>query len=287
MDQKIIDLYDEYTHAPPDRRVFLERLAALTGGVAAAMVALPLLENRAVAAVVAPDDARVTAATVEFPGHGGTVKGYLVKPASGTKFGTVVVIHENRGLNAHIEDVARRLAVVGFLALAPDFLSPAGGTPANEDQARDLIGKLDQATTTANAVAAVSFLRSHVDGNGKVGAVGFCWGGGLVNQLAIHDPTLNAAVAYYGRTPDPADVPKIKAPLLLHYAGLDNRTNEGIPAFRAALDQAGVSYLLYMYEGANHAFNNDTSAERYNAEAAKLAWDRTLAFLAEKLKASA
>jgi len=284
MDQKVIDLYDEYTHAPLDRRVFLERLAKLTGSVAAAMAALPLLENRAVAAVVAPDDTRVTAASVEFPAQGGTMRGYLVKPASGTKFGTVVVIHENRGLNAHIEDVARRLAAAGFLALAVDFLSPLGGTPANEDEARDMIGKLDPAATTANAVAAVAFLRSHADGNGKVGAVGFCWGGGLVNQLAIQDPTLNAAVAYYGRTPDPADVPRIKAPLLLHYAGLDNRINEGVPVFRTALDQAGVSYQIYMYEGANHAFNNDTSAERYNAEAAKLAWDRTLAFLSEKLK---
>ena len=287
MDQRVIDLYDEYTHAPLDRRVFLERLAALTGGVAAAMAALPLLENRAVAAVVAPDDARVTASTVEFPGQSGTVKGYLAKPASGTKFGTVVVIHENRGLNAHIEDVTRRLAVAGFLGLAPDLLSPLGGTPANEDQARDMIGKLDMAATVANAIATVAFLRGHADGNGKVGAVGFCWGGGLVNQLAVHDPTLNAAVAYYGRQPDAADVPKIKAPLLLHYAGLDTRTNEGIPAYKAALDQAGVSYQVYVYEGANHAFNNDTSAERYNAEAAKLAWDRTLAFLAEKLKAGA
>jgi carboxymethylenebutenolidase len=285
MDQKIIELYDEYTHAPLERRVFLERLAVLTGSVAAAIAALPLLENRAVAAVVAPDDARVTAARTEFPGQGGTMKGYLVKPASGAKFGAVVVIHENRGLNAHIEDVARRLAVGGFLALAVDFLSPAGGTPANEDQARDMIGKLDMSATVANAVAAVSFLRAHPDGNGKVGAVGFCWGGGVVNQLAVHDPTLNAAVAYYGRQPDPTDAAKIKAPLLLHYAGLDNRINEGIPAYKAALDKAGVSYQVYTYEGANHAFNNDTSAERYNAEAAKLAWDRTLAFFAEKLKA--
>jgi carboxymethylenebutenolidase len=285
MDQRIIELYDQYTHAPLDRRVFLERLAALTGSVAAAMAALPLLENRAVAAVVAPDDARLAAASVEFPGQGGTMKGYLARPASGTKSGAIVVIHENRGLNAHIEDVARRLAVGGFLALAADFLSPAGGTPANEDQARDLIGKLDMTATVANAVAAVSFLRGHADGNGKVGAVGFCWGGGLVNQLAVHDPTLDAAVAYYGRQPDAADVPKIKVPLLLHYAGLDTRIDEGIPAYKAALDKAGVSYQIYMYEGANHAFNNDTSAERYNAEAAKLAWDRTLAFFAEKLKA--
>jgi carboxymethylenebutenolidase len=287
MDQKIIDLYDEYTHAPLERRVFLERLAVLTGSVAAAMAALPLLENRAVAAVVAPDDARVTASTVEFPGQGSTMKGYLAKPAGAAKSGAVVVIHENRGLNAHTEDVARRVAVGGFLALAVDFLSPLGGTPTNEDQAREMIGKLDPATTTANAVAAVAFLRGHPDGNGKVGAVGFCWGGGQVNQLAVADPTLDAGVAYYGRQPDAAAVAKIKAPLVLHYAGLDTRINEGIPAYKAALDQAGVSYQLYMYEGVNHAFNNDTSAERYDAEAAKLAWDRTLAFFAERLKVSA
>jgi len=287
MDQRLIDLYDDYTHAPLDRRVFLERLAALTGGVAAAMAALPLLENRAAAAVVAPADARVTASTVEFPGQGGSLRGYRVRPAAGERLAAVVVVHENRGLNAHIEDVARRLAVAGFLALVPDFLSPAGGTPADEDQARDLIGKLDPAVTVANAVAAVAHLRADADGNGKVGAVGFCWGGGLVNRLAVNDPTLDAAVVYYGPTPAPADAAKIKAPLLLHYAGLDSRIDEGVPAFRAALDQADVSYQLYMYEGANHAFNNDTSAERYDAEAAKLAWDRTLAFLAEKLKASA
>ena len=285
MDQRIIDLYDEYTHAPLDRRVFLERLAAMTGSVAAATAVLPFLENRAVAAVLAPDDARIAASTVNFPGQDSAIKGYLAKPASGTKFGAVIVIHENRGLNAHIEDVTRRLAVAGFLAMAPDLLSPLGGTPSNEDQARDMIGKLDMKATVANAMQAVAFLRAHADGDGKVGAVGFCWGGGMVNQLAVHDPSLDAAVAYYGMQPDAADVPMIKAPLLLHYAGLDQRIDAGIPAYKAALDKAGVSYQIFMYEGVNHAFNNDTSAERYNAEAAKLAWERTLTFLGEKLKA--
>jgi len=287
MDQRIIELYDEYTHAPLDRRVFLERLALLTGSTAAAIAVLPLLENRAVAAVIEPSDSRIVAETVSFPGQGGEVKGYLVKPAAGGKNGAVVVIHENRGLNAHTEDVARRAAVGGFLALAVDFLSPAGGTPSDEDQAREMIGKLDQAQTAANAVAAVAYLRGHADGNGKVGAVGFCWGGGQVGQLAVNDPTLDAGVVYYGRVPDAADVPKIKAPLLLHYAGLDDRINEGVPGFREALDKAGVTYTLHMYEGANHAFNNDTSAERYDADAAKLAWDRTLAFFSETLKSSA
>jgi carboxymethylenebutenolidase len=286
MDQRIIDLYDEYTHAPLDRRVFLDRLAKLAGGTAAAAVLLPLLEHRAMAAMIAADDARVAESSVTYPGKSGEMRGYLAKPVSGSKFGTVIIIHENRGLNAHIEDVARRAAVAAFLALAPDFLSPAGGTPTNEDQARDMIGKLDPATTVADAVATVAYLRGHPDGNGKVGAVGFCWGGGLVNQLAVNDPTLNAAVAYYGRTPDPADAAKIKAPLLLHYAGLDTRINEGVPAYRAALDKAGVAYSAYTYDGANHAFNNDTSPERYNADAAKLAWDRTVAFLEEKLAAS-
>ncbi len=284
MDQRIIDLYDEYTHAPLDRRVFLDRLATMAGGAGAAALLLPLLEHRAVAAVVAEDDARVKAAAVAYPGQSGDVKGYLAKPAAGGENGAVVVIHENRGLNAHIEDVARRVAVAGFLALAPDLLSPAGGTPADEDKARDLIGKLDPAATVQNLVAAVAWLRKHPDGNGKVGAVGFCWGGGMTNQLAVNDPTLDAAVAYYGPQPDAASAARIKAPLLLHYGALDDRIDAGIPAYKAALDQAGVSYKVYMYEGANHAFNNDTSAARYNPAAAKLAWDRTVAFLTEKLK---
>jgi len=288
MDQRIVELYDEYTHAPLQRRVFLERLAVLTGSVAAAMAVLPLLENRAVAAVVKPDDPRVMSAIVDIPGQSGVVKGYRVRPA-GTqkKLPAIVVIHENRGLSDHIQDVARRFAVAGYLAVAPDFLSPAGGTPSDEDQARELISKLDPIATVANAVAAVAHLRLDPDGNDKVGAVGFCWGGGLTNRLAVSDPTLDAAVVYYGPTPEPAEAAKIKAPLLLHYAGLDKRIDDGIPDFKAALDKAGVSYQIYMYEGVNHAFNNDTSAERYNAEAAKLAWERTLAFLAEKLKAGA
>ena len=284
MDQRIIDLYDEYTHAPLDRRVFLDRLAKLAGGAAAATVLLPLLEHRAQAAIVAPDDSRVSASMVTYPGQTGDIKGYLAKPAAGGKAGAVVVIHENRGLNAHIEDVTRRVAVAGFLALAPDLLSPSGGTPDNEDQARDMIAKLDPASTVQNAAAAVAWLRKHPEGNGKVGAVGFCWGGGMVNQLAVNDPTLDAAVAYYGAQPDAASAAKIKAPLLLHYGGLDDRIDAGIPAYKAALDKAGVSYKVYIYEGANHAFNNDTSPARYNAEAAKLAWDRTLAFFNEKLK---
>ena len=285
MDQRIIELYDEYAHAPLERRVFLDRLAALAGGTAAAALLLPLLEiRRAAAAVVPPDDPRVAAASVSYPGKSGAVRGYLAKPAAGTGFGAVLVIHENRGLNAHIEDVARRLALAGFVALAPDLLSVSGGTPANEDQARNMIQKLDRSTAVTDAVAGVAWLRRQPDANRKVGAVGFCWGGGIVNQLAVADPTLDAAVVYYGAQPDPTDAAKIKAPMMLHYAGLDERIDAGIPAFRAALDKAGVSYEIYVYEGANHAFNNDTSPARYNANAAKLAWDRTIGFFAAKLK---
>jgi carboxymethylenebutenolidase len=288
MDQRIIDLYDQYTHAPLDRRTFLERLAGLTGSMAAASALLPLLQaNKAVAAQIAADDARLTTERVAFPATGGEVRGYLARPAGASApVPGVVVIHENRGLNAHIEDVARRVALAGFVALAPDFLSPAGGTPPNEVTAREMIGKLDAAQTVQNAIAAVKWLRDRKDTTDRIGAVGFCWGGGQVGQLAVADPTLNAGVVFYGRTPDPADVGKIKAALLLHYAGLDDRINAGVPAFQQALDQAKVKYTLHRYEGVNHAFHNDTSAARYDATAAKLAWDRTIDFFKETLKAS-
>jgi carboxymethylenebutenolidase len=195
-----------------------------------------------------------------------------------------VVIHENRGLNPHVEDVARRVAIEGFLALAPDFLTPSGGTPEDEDQARDMIGALDRAQTIANAVASVQFLKGHEMSNGKVGAVGFCWGGGMVNQTAVNaGADLAAAVPYYGQVPDAADVGKIKARLMLQYAGLDERINAGIPAYEEALKAAGADYQLFVYEGANHAFNNDTSEARYHKESADLAWSRTVSFLKETL----
>jgi carboxymethylenebutenolidase len=197
----------------------------------------------------------------------------------------VIIIHENRGLNAHIEDVTRRMALEGFLSLAPDLLSPMGGTPTNEDTARDMIAKLDGQQTVQNLIAAVTFLEAHAQGNGKVGAVGFCWGGGMVGELAVNAPALDAGVVYYGRQPKAADVAKIKAPLLLHYAGLDARINEGIPAFEEALKKANTPYTLYVYEGANHAFNNDTSEARYHKPTAEQAWARTVAFLKEHLKA--
>ena len=211
------------------------------------------------------------------------MRGYLVQPAGSGPFPTVLVIHENRGLNPHIRDVARRLGVEGFLALAPDALSPLGGTPADEDKARDLIGTLDRAQTVARLADAVPYLASHAESNGKVGAVGFCWGGGMVNRLAAAGTSLAAAVAYYGQTLPAEEVPKVSAALLLHYAGKDERINAGIPAYEAALKEQKKPYQLFVYEGAQHAFNNDTNAARYDRAAAELAWGRTLEFLRQQL----
>jgi carboxymethylenebutenolidase len=286
MDQKIIDLYDEYTHAPLDRRVFLARLAQLTGSTAAAIALVPLLEaNQAQAALVSPEDQRLETERTMYPGTTGDIKVYIARPKGASKLPAVIVIHENRGLNPHIEDVTRRVALEGFLVLAPDLLSPMGGTPANEDTARDMIGKLDAQQTVQNLVSAVTFLEKHAHGNSKVGAMGFCWGGGMVGELAVNAPDLDAGVVYYGRQPKAADVEKIKAPLLLHYAGQDARINEGIPAFEEALKKASKQYTLYIYEGAQHAFNNDTSEARYLKQAAEQAWSRSVAFLKEHLKA--
>jgi carboxymethylenebutenolidase len=285
MDQKIIDLYDEYTHAPLDRRVFLARLAQLTGSTAAAIALVPLLEaNQARAALVSPEDQRLETGRTTYAGATGDIKAYMARPQGAAKLPAVIVIHENRGLNPHIEDVTRRIALEGFLVLAPDLLSPAGGTPENEDTARDMIGKLDGQQTVQNLVSAITFLEKHANGNGKVGAVGFCWGGGIVGDLAVNAPDLDAGVVYYGRQPKATDVEKIKAPLLLHYAGQDTRINEGIPAFEEALKKANKSYTVYIYEGAQHAFNNDTSEARYSKSAAEQAWSRTIAFFKEHLK---
>lgn len=282
---EMIRLYDEYTHLRLDRRRFLRDLTRLAGSTAAALAVLPLLENDyAHAAIVAADDPRLVAERITFAGASGEVKGYLVRPAGAEgKLPAVLIVHENRGLNPHIEDVARRAALAGFLALAIDFLSPLGGTPVDADKAREMIAALDAAATVADAVAAVAFLKSHPSSSGKVGAVGFCWGGGLVNQTAVHALDLAAAVPFYGRVPEAADVPRIKARLLLHYAGLDERINEGIPGYRAALDAAGIPYTLYIYEGVNHAFHNDTAGTRYDKAAADLAWQRTVDFLKETL----
>ena len=284
MNQRIIDLYDEYTHRPLERRVFLERLAKLAGSAAAALTLLPVLENDyARAAVVAPDDPGLEAKRIEYPGAAGKVKGYLARPKKGSKLPAVLVIHENRGLNAHIEDVARRAAQAGFLALAPDCLSSVGGTPTNEDEAREKIGALDRDATVKDLVAARRFLAEHKHSNGHVGAMGFCWGGGMVNLLAVADPDLAAGVVFYGMSPAAEKVPAIRAKLLLHYAGLDERINASVPAYEEALKAAGVKYQLFMYDGVQHAFHNDANAARYDATAATLAWKRTVDFLKEAL----
>lgn len=283
--QAMIDAYDEYTHLTLDRRGFMEKLSKLAGSGAAAAAIAPLLAaDPAAAEIVAPDDERLKGEDVTWPGASGDMSGYLVLPAGQTgKLPMVIVIHENRGLNAHIRDVARRVALEGFVALAPDYLSPVGGTPADEDKAREMIGQLDPAQTVANGVATVAFLKGHELGTGKVGAVGFCWGGGAVNNLAVASPDLAAGVAYYGRQAEVADVPKIKAALLLQYAGQDERINAGIDAYRAALEAAGKDFTIYVYDGAQHAFNNNTSAARYDKAAADLAWERTIKFFNEKL----
>lgn len=283
--QAMINAYDEYTHLTLDRRGFMDKLTKLAGSATAAAAIAPLLAaNKAAAEVVAENDDRLTGKDITYPGSGGDMKGYLVQPknASG-KLGAVIVIHENRGLNPHIRDVARRMALEGFVALAPDFLSPQGGTPENEDQARDMFSKLDAATTVANGEATVVYLSKLEAANGNVGAIGFCWGGGAVNNLAVKSPELKAGVAYYGAQPPASDVPNIKAALLLHYAGLDDRINAGIDAYKKALEENGKKFEIYVYEGVNHAFNNDTSAARYDKAAADLAWGRTVEFLKQNL----
>jgi carboxymethylenebutenolidase len=283
--QAMIDAYDEYTHLTLDRRGFMDKLTKLAGSGAAAAAIAPLLAaNPAAAEVVPAADARLKGEDIKWAGSGSDMMGYLVRPADQSgKLPTVIVIHENRGLNAHIRDVARRVALEGFVALAPDYLSPLGGTPPDEEKAREMFGQLDAAKTVANGVATLEFLKGHDSGTGKVGAMGFCWGGGTVNSLATAAPDLAAGVAYYGRQADAADVPNIKAALLLHYAGQDERINAGIDAYKAALEAGGKDFTIYVYDGAQHAFNNDTSAARYNKEAADLAWGRTIAFFKEKL----
>ena len=284
MDQRIIDLYDEYTHGATNRRQFLDRLARLAGGAAAAATLLPILQNDyAHAAIVPEGDERLAIDAVAWKAGETKVSGYLARLKGGGRRPAVIVIHENRGLNAHIKDVARRLAVEGFLALAPDMLSTAGGTPADEDKARETIGALDGAATLAGLAAAVPFLAAHAESTGRVGAVGFCWGGAMANQLAAAGTPLAAAVAYYGRQLPAAEVPKVSAALMLHYAGLDQRVNAGIAEYEAALKANHKAYEIFVYDGANHAFNNDTNAARYDKAAADLAWGRTVAFLRARL----
>ncbi|MEE9458745.1 MAG: dienelactone hydrolase family protein [Candidatus Bathyarchaeia archaeon] len=237
---------------------------------------------RAQAQVVPKNDPRLYVEDIKYPGETGEILAHFARPKGDLKLPGVVIIHENRGLNPHTEEVARRVALEGFLAIAPNALSPLGGTPKDVDEARSLMQKLDSQSTIQNFVAAVKYLKTHPKSTGKVGVTGFCWGGGVTNQIAVNSPDLKAAAPFYGRQPAPEDVPKIKASLLLHYAGLDERINKGIPAYEAALKEASVDYKIFMYEGAEHAFFNDTSS-RYHEEAAKLAWKRTIAFFKQTL----
>lgn len=283
----VLKLFDQYVHGLLSRRGFIQSASKYTAGVVGAELLLAeLAPNFAQAQQIKPDDARIRARYVEYPspqGYG-TLRGYLVEPAKAQgKLPTVLVVHENRGLNPHIEDIARRLALDNFIAFAPDALFPLGGYPGDEDKARELFTKLDQAKTRADFLAAAAVLKQLPQGNGKVGVVGFCYGGGISNYLATQLPDLAAAVPFYGGQPPAADVSRIKAPLLLQYAGSDDRINAGWPAYEEALKAAKVNYQAYVYPGVQHGFNNDTTP-RYDAAAAKLAWERTVAFFNQHLR---
>ncbi|CAN5191704.1 dienelactone hydrolase family protein [soil metagenome] len=290
--QRAIALYDAFTHAAQsgarDRRAFMRELTLLAGSATAAQALLAGIGANPAAAVILPaSDPRIKAQSISWAAaNGRTLSGYAARPAGpALKRPAVMVIHENRGLTEHIRDIARRVALAGYLAVAPDFLTGVGGTPVDEDKARDLIGKLDLGATVADAVASVHWLGHIAQSTGKVGALGFCWGGAMVNHLAIGaGDMLRAGVAYYGPAPDPARAISVKAAMLLHYAGLDDRVNAGAAAWVAALKAATVDVTSFTYPGVNHAFNNDTSVERYDKAAADLSWARTLAFFKAKLE---
>lgn len=285
MDTKITTLYDDYRQGRLNRRDFIGKLALAAGSTAAAMAMLPVLDKNMDVSSSIQDDGDLKTEFIKYQGETGEIKGFLAWPKSGKKFPAVLIIHENRGLQPHIMDVTRRMAKEGFLSLAPDALSPLGGTPENDlDKAVKMIGQLDNEKTIKNMVAAVKYLKTQPLSTGKVGCTGFCWGGGMTNQVAVNSPDLDAAVPYYGKQPSEEDVAKIKAPIMAHYAGDDQFINPGIPAFEEALKKNKKEYQIFMYEGAKHAFNNDSNAERYNEKAARLAWSRTIAFFKEKLK---
>ncbi|HUR67475.1 MAG TPA: dienelactone hydrolase family protein [Chitinophagaceae bacterium] len=283
MDQRIINLYDEYTHKPLRRSEFLRRLAVLAGGTAAAMSLLPLLEVNYAHAAVTPQNDLFTE-RISYPGINGDMQAYVARPKEEKKYPAVVIIHENRGLNAHIEDITRRAANAGYLAIAPNALSSLGGTPENEDEARTKFQQLKAEDNLQNFIKVFDYLQGRKDCKDKFGCVGFCWGGGMANSLAVNVPALKAAVAFYGRQPAAEDVAKIKGAVQLHYGGLDERVNAGIPAYEEALKKSKVPYELYIYEGVQHAFHNDTAPTRYNEAAAKLAWQRTTDFWNKYLK---
>ena len=287
IDQRVFDLYDEYCHGDIDRREFLNRAAALTiGGVSALAMAQSLLPRYAEAQTISFTDKRIKGLYVEYPSPGGTsgtMRGYLVQPTSDGPFPAVLVIHENRGLNPYIEDVARRAAVEGFLALAPDGLSPVGGYPGNDDDGRKLQRGLDQTKLRQDMVNSARYLKSHELSNGKLGATGFCWGGGTTNFLAVTlGSDLHAGVPFYGAAPSSEDVAKIRAPMLIHYAENDDRINSMRPDYEAALKANSVTYQMYSYPGTRHGFHNN-STPRYNEAAANRAWERTIAFFKQHL----
>ena len=284
-DQALLDLYDDYAHGRVDRRGFLDGAASFAvGGLTAAALLEALSPDYALAQQVAPDDPGIETATVSYdsPAGHGEIKGYWARPAGAGTLPGVVVVHENRGLNPYIEDVARRVAVAGFMALAPDGLTPLGGYPGTDDEGKAMQRTLDQAKLLEDFIAAHGHLAAHAQSSGKVGVVGFCYGGGVSNAMAVRLPELAAAVPFYGRQAAAEDVPKIRAPLLLHFAGLDQRINQGWPAYEAALKQHGKTYTAHVYPDVNHGFHNDTTP-RYDAAAAQLAWDRTIAFFKETL----
>jgi carboxymethylenebutenolidase len=287
-DQRLLDLYDDYAHGRIKRRDFLKLAVKFTAaGVAAEALLASLTPNYAWAQQVAGDDARIKTEYIDYksPNGAGDMRGYLARPAdTENKLPAVLVIHENRGLNPYIEDVTRRLAVEGFLAFAPDALTPLGGYPGDDDKGRELQRQRDQEEMVQDFIAAAELLKAHELSNGKVGVVGFCFGGGMANTLAVRIPdVVTAAVPFYGRQPASEDVPKIKARLLLHFAEHDQRVNEGWPAYEAALKEAGVDYTAHLYEGVNHGFHNDTTP-RYDEAAAKLAWKRTIDFFNATLR---
>ena len=287
-DQELLILFDAYVHGGLDRRGFLAQAQKFAkAGITAAGLLAALSPNFAAGQQVPKDDARLKTELLSFPSPAGNgrVNGYLARPASAdaNKLPAVLVIHENRGLNPHIEDIARRLALDGFMAFAPDALTPLGGYPGDEDKARELFGTLNQSRALEDFVAAAEWLNARSDATGKLGAVGFCYGGGIVHVLATRLPKLNAGVPFYGNVPATSDAAKVKAPLLVHHAAIDERINAAWPAYETALQAAGVKYAAYQYPGTQHGFNNDTTP-RYDAAAAKLAWDRTVAFLTARLK---
>ncbi|MCX6333002.1 MAG: dienelactone hydrolase family protein [Bacteroidia bacterium] len=285
MDKNISDLFSSYSNGGLSRRGFIKKLAVYTGSAAGASILLPMMEeNELISGKNKKVEPELITEFIKYPAQTGEMRAFIARPKKGKKFPAVIVIHENRGLVPHIQDVTRRMAKEGFLAIAPDALSPVGGTPEDISNVSALFKQLNNEETTKNFVAAVKYLQTHPNSNGKVGCTGFCWGGAMTNQVAVNSPDLKAAVPYYGRQPSAEDVAKIKASVMAHYAENDAGINAGIPAFEEALKKNNIEYQIFSYPGTGHGFNNDTNTERYNEAAAKLAWQRTVSFFREKLK---